>query len=326
MTSWIRKLPKTETHLHIEGALPWELLKRLDPQKFHTPPASWANNFKFGSFTEFEQHLIEHALQWFTSAENYHEAAKIIFNKHLEQNVRYVETSFHAGIIEFLDIPGPEIIDAILSAAPKSLEVRVFMGMARNGYSEKLGPILEESIHWEKLTGIDLHGVEILDIEPWAIELWDAAKKAGKFTKAHAGEFGGADNVSEVFHKLGVKRVQHGIRSIECPKTLQLLIDQDITLDICPISNVKLDVVSTMKDHPIRHFHDSGIRCTINTDDPFSFGNTLEQEYESLATDLNFSNNELLQIARNGFEIALIDETQRNSVLTELDQLARTLH
>jgi adenosine deaminase len=322
MLEYIKKLPKTETHLHIEGALPWELLESLDSGKFSKTPDSWHPNYKFGSFKDFEDHLIEHALHWFTSAENYHKAAKIIFNKHLEQNVRYVETSFHAGIIEFLKIPGPEIIDAILSAVPKGLEVKVFMGMARNGYSDFLGPILEESIHWEKLTGIDLHGVEVLPIEPWTEDLWKEARKAGKYTKAHAGEFGGAEYVKDAIHKLGVKRVQHGVRAMECSDTVQLLIDEDVTLDICPISNVKLNVVDRMEDHPIRKFHDAGVRCTINTDDPFSFGNKLEDEYEALAKYLNFSEAELAKIARNGFEIALISEDKREELLKEFDNIA----
>jgi adenosine deaminase len=93
------------------------------------------------------------------------------------------------------------------------------------------------------------------------------------------------------------------VRSIEDPAVVDLLVEKDVTLDVCPISNLKLQVdgVPTMAEHPIRRLFDAGVRCTINSDDPFMFGNTLSEEYYALATDLNFTNEELAQIAANGF-------------------------
>ena len=321
LQAFIQRLPKTETHLHIEGALPYELLQRLDPEKFAEPQACWAPDFKWPTFEEFESHLIEHAVQWFTTPERYHEAAKLIFEKHLEQNVRYVETSFHAGIIEFLGIPGPEILSAIRSAAPEGLELRVFMGMARDSYNEVLAAVLEDCIDWEGLAGIDLHGVEYLPLEAWTPKLWAKARDAGLETKAHAGEFGPAGHVREAIEHLGVRRIQHGVRAVEDPEVLQLALDVEATFDVCPISNVKLDVVGSMARHPIREFFDRGLRCTLSTDDPFSFGNTVTQEYEALASDLDFSRGELAQVAKNGFEVASVDRATRAKWLSEVDAL-----
>lgn len=319
LSKFIHRLPKTETHLHIEGALPYELLQRLDPEKFAEPQACWAPDFKWDCFEDFETHLIEHAVQWFTSPENYHEAAKLIFQKHLDQNVRYVETSFHAGIIEFLNIPGPEILAAIRSAAPEGLEVRVFMGMARNCYNEVLAPVMEECVGWDGLAGIDLHGVEYLPLEAWTPKLWQKARDAGLETKAHAGEFGPSGHVREALEVLGTRRIQHGIHAVDDPDVLQLAIDLDATFDVCPISNVKLDVVETMAHHPIREFFDRGLRCTLSTDDPFSFGNTVEDEYRALASELGFRPAELAHFAKNGFEVALVDDATRAKWMAEVD-------
>lgn len=320
LTDFIHRLPKTETHLHIEGALPYELLQRLDPEAFAEPQACWVPNFKWATFEDFEAHLIEHAVKWFTSPEHYYEAAKLIFQKHLDQNVRYVETSFHAGIIEFLNIPGPEILAAIRSAVPEGLEVRVFMGMARNCHNEVLAPVLEECLSWEGLAGIDLHGVEYLPLEDWTPRLWGKARAAGLETKAHAGEFGPSGHVREALEVLGTRRIQHGIRAVEDPEVLQLAIDMEATFDLCPISNVKLDVVDSMAVHPIREFFDRGLRCTISTDDPFSFGNSVEDEYRALARELGFSRRELGQLAKNGFEVALVDGATRTKWLAEVEQ------
>jgi adenosine deaminase len=308
---FIHRLPKTETHLHIEGALPYELLQKLDPEKFSQQQACWAKDFKWKCFEDFEAHLIDHALQWFTKPERYYEAAQVIFAGHLAQNIPYVETSFHAGMIEFLGIPGREIVSAIRSAAPEGLEVRVFMGMARNCYNEALQPVLDECLSWDGLAGIDLHGVEYLPLEDWTPKLWEKARAHGLETKAHAGEFAGANKVREAIEVLGTKRIQHGIRSIEDDAVVELALEADVTFDVCPISNVKLDVIDRLELHPIRKLFDRGLRCTLSTDDPFSFGNTVEDEYAALSAELNFTNDELKQIAKNGFEVALVDEATR---------------
>lgn len=321
LDTFIRNLPKTETHLHIEGALPWGLLQSLDPEKFGTIPKSWADDFKFKNFAHFETELIQYATAWYTSAERYHEAAKAIFKHHLAQNVQYVETSFASVMVEHMGIPGSEIATAIQSAAPAELEVRVFLGLPRSGNLQALQKLCDQALKWKDLDGIDLHGIETIALDDWHRQFWPRARDAGKFTKAHAGEFGGADSVVTAIEELGVHRIQHGIRAAEEEQAIHKLRSLDITLDICPISNVKLGVVESLAQHPIRRLHNAGIRCTVNTDDPIAFGNTLEKEYNALATELNFTQRELAQIARNGFEIALMDKSQKKSHLAYLDRI-----
>jgi adenosine deaminase len=320
---FIHRLPKTETHLHIEGALPYTLLQQLDPEQFREPQACWAQDFKWQCFEDFEHHLIEHAMQWFTTAERYYEAAKVIFERQLSENVRYVETSFHAGMVQFIDVPGPEILAAIRSAIPKGLEVRVFMGMARNSYHEVLAPVLEDSLSWDGLAGLDLHGVESLPLEAWTADLWERARAVGLVTKAHAGEFGPAAHVREAIEVLGVRRIQHGVRAIEDDAVVDLAIERGATFDVCPISNVKLDVIDNLEDHPIRQLMERGVRCTVSTDDPFSFGNTIEDDYAALSAGLHFSPAELAQIAKNGFEVALVDDVTRGRWMAEVDACVR---
>lgn len=320
--NFIHRLPKTETHIHIEGALPYQLLQKLDPEKFCKPQVCWEHDFKWKCFEDFEAHLIEHALQWFTTPDRYFEAAQVIFSGQKSQNVRYVEISFHAGIIELLGIPGPEIVHAIRSAVPTGLEVRVFMGMARNCYNDYLSPVIDDCVNWDGLAGIDLHGVEYLPLEDWTTKVWHKAQEAGLETKAHAGEFGPASNVREAIETLNTRRIQHGISAIEDDAVVALAIEKNVSFDICPISNVKLGVIDRLEVHPIRKLFDMGLRCTISTDDPFSFGNTVEDEYAALSTGLNFTNQELKQIAKNGFEVASIDEGIRSKWKSDVDALS----
>jgi adenosine deaminase len=181
------------------------------------------------------------------------------------------------------------------------------MGMCHNDYTGLGKKIIDDCIYWEKLTGIDLHGPEYWPLEPWTAKVWKSAADAGKFLKAHAGEFMPASFVKRCIEELGVRRIQHGVRCIEDPEVVALIKDLDVTLDVCPISNVKLQVegITKMSEHPIRELFDAGVRCTINSDDPFMFGNSLSEEYYALATDLNFTEKELEKIAQNGFDIAI---------------------
>jgi adenosine deaminase len=302
---FIEKLPKTETHLHIEGALPWHLLELKNPQKFSTKPEFREDDFRYSSFEQFESILIDHALAFFDSPESYHSAAKSIFDIHLQQNVKYVEISFHAGMMEFLNIPGEEILSAIRAAIPRGLEVRVFLGISRNAYTDYLGPKLEKAIKdWDELSGIDLHGLETLPMESWTESFWARASEYGKSVKAHAGEFGPAENVRHAIEKLKVRRIQHGIRAIEDEEVLKLAEDKGVIFDICPISNFKLRVINDWDQHPLSAFMDKELLCTISTDDPLSFNNSLSQEYEVCHKRLGLNPLQLAKLAWNGFEVA----------------------
>jgi adenosine deaminase len=324
LRAFIAQLPKTETHLHIEGALPLRLLRQVAPDRFaDAPPPWWAPDFRFASFAQFEDALLSNAALWFTSPERYHQAAREVFLGLRAQNVRYVETSFHLPITQLIHADGREILAAIRDAAPVDLEVRVFAGMRRIDRTPALAPVMDQLASWDGLAGVDLHGVEEWALESWTAPLWQEVRAAGKVTKAHAGELCGPEKVRQVVEELGVRRVQHGVRAIEDPAVVQLLLDRDVTCDVCVTSNVKLGVVPSYEAHPIGRLLAAGVRCTVSTDDPFCFGGTLSDEYLYHARSLRFTPHQLARVARNGFEVAAISEPARQGVLDELDEMTR---
>ena len=322
LTSFIQALPKTETHLHIEGALPFELLQRVRPE-FRQPPASWARDFKFRDFAHFEEELLAMAFSWYTTPERYHEAAKIICAGHQRQNVRYVETSFASGVVEFLGLDGKEVLAAIRAAVPAGLEVRVFLGIHHNGAGPKMLPVLDQALGWRDLAGIDLHGTEDFPIEPWTAPYWAAARKAGKKTKAHAGEFLGAAFVRRILDELLPDRIEHGVRAAEDPSLLAEIKRRGVALDVCPISNHKLMPGVTLETHPIRALFDAGVTVTVSTDDPISFGSTITDEYVALAERCGFSRQELARLAKNGWQVADVPAATRAAMLAEIDRVSR---
>lgn len=321
LSGFVRALPKTETHLHIEGSLAYELLHGGDPSKYPAAPEWRAPDHRFESFPEFDETLLGHALPWFTSPERYYEAARVSFARHVEQNVRYVETSFHLGIVEFVDFTGREIIEAIRAAVPSGLEVRIFAGMLRNNYAGRVQPVIDDLANWDDLDGVDLHGFEGVPTEAWTAAVWQRLRDAGKVTKCHAGEFDGAHRVREAIEQLGVTRVEHGVRAIEDPAVVQLAVDRDVTFDVCPISNVKLKVCADFASHPLRQLMQAGVRCTVSSDDPLVFGNQVSDDYLALAQQGGYSRGDLAALARNGWAVADVSGSKRQAALAEIDRV-----
>jgi adenosine deaminase len=324
---FIQRIPKTETHLHIEGALPWHLLQQIDAVKYAQWPDCWKPDYRFDTFQHFESMLIGWACAWYTTPERYHEAAVEIFADIQRCNGRYVEVSFHAGLVEFVPaLKTEDVVAAIKSAAPKGMEVRVFAGMGRHNMNPATADYLLRLPEIPLLDGVDVHGVEVIPLQSWMAELWQTARSRGKETKAHAGEYGDAGYVREALDFLGVKRIQHGIAAAQDKELVQRLVRENIVLDVCPISNVKLGRVASIAEHPLRQLLQAGVCCTVSTDDPMMFGNHLDTEYLALAEQGGYSPSELIQIARNGWQTGKASAALRLQALTELEQLAAEIH
>jgi adenosine deaminase len=318
---FIQSLPKTETHLHIEGALPYELLHAWQPENYPASPHFHAADFRYDSFAAFDQVLLGHALPWFVSAQRYHEAAKAIFQKQVAQNVRYVETSFHLPVGGFINTPPREILAALRAAVPPGLEVRFFAGMLRTDYAGPMQVVIDDLVNWDELAGVDLHGNEATPTEAWTAPVWARLRAAGKVTKVHAGEFDGAHRVREAIELLGSTRIQHGVRAIEDPAVVALAAERGVTFDVCPLSNVKLGVVPSLAAHPLRTLLQAGVRCTISTDDPLVFANTLNGEYAALAAEAGFTRGELAQLAGNGWAVADVPTSTRAAMQAEIERV-----
>lgn len=325
LAAFVQALPKTETHLHLEGSVSFEQLHAFDPDRYPEPPEFWAPDFRFEDFDHFQSMFNHWIIPYHTSLERYQETARHVFAQCHAQGCRYVETSFHLPAVSWMDTDGPELLDAITEATPPGLQVRVFGGMTHVDY-EQHGELLERALGWEQLAGIDLHGPENWPVDARIPDYWRRAREHGKVTKAHAGEFMPASFVDWTLENLGVDRIQHGVRAIESPAVVGKLVERGVVLDVCPISNLKLGVegIETMANHPIRQLMDAGVCVTLSTDDTFLFGNSLNEEYYALATDLGFSRVELIQLVRNGIQTSMLDATERGKIEAELDALERS--
>ena len=317
---WIASLPKTETHLHLEGSLPIELARRIDPVAFASAPPYWADEYRFDGFALFQEQFDSCFFKWFVSPENYYESCRRVFADVVAQNCVYLECSFHLGTAERIgSTPFREIARAIHAAKPAGLELRLYLGMFRDHYAGPLARVVDEAITWDEVAGVDLHGFENPAFQPWSADVWSRVHALGKTTKAHAGEFSPADDVRRAVEFLGTRRVQHGLGALGDPAVLAMLREHDVTLDMTPISNVKLRAVPSMREHPIAKFMAAGIRCTVSTDDPMLFGNQLNDDYLALASSGAVTPAQLVQIGKNGFEVADLPAATKRRYVAELD-------
>lgn len=132
--------------------------------------------------------------------------------------------------------------------------------------------------------------------------IYRKAKEKGLLLKAHVGEWGDANSVKEAVEELELDEVQHGISAGSSPQVMNWLADHKIQLNICPTSNVMLNRVDNLKNHPIRTLFDYGVRVTINSDDILVFGQSVSKEYLDLYEAGVFSTEELNVIRKNGLE------------------------
>ena len=316
----IQTLPKTDMHLHIEGSISLNEYAEVVPLTAGWKPESWAPDYRYPNFSVFEEFILGYADKWFDRPERYYKSAKSLFNRKIEEGVRYLECSFAFIVCEQKALPIDEVVDAITSAIPSNLHVRLFCGLHHESWSSKTQRDLELLLELKNLSGIDLHGPELYPVSDWMIDYWEAARLAGKFTKAHAGELGGAWHVREAVEKLGVRRIEHGFRAIEDKSVVELLQSENVVLDICPISNYKLKTIDSYHNHPLIELSKQGIQITINTDDPFIFGNSINDEYDVLYNQSGLSSDLIYQLMRNGFRAALLTDSEREGLIDEFNK------
>jgi len=317
---FVRALPKAELHLHLEGAVPWAMARAFAAGALPERPSWYADGFRFGDFLEFRG-AIRDCMACLVDAPAYGAAAAAIFLDLRDQNVRYAEISFDVARVLEKNLHVAEVVAAIKAAEPPGLITRVFAGLSQHKVERTPPKVIEAVLSSPGLDGLSLHGDETTQRTDAFVDAFTEARRRGLQTKAHAGELMGPASVSAALDLLGVTRIEHGVRAAEDDAVVERLAAEAVTLDVCPWSNVRLNVVESLVGHPIRRLHERGVRLTINTDDPTVFGRTLSEELASLVDDLGFSPIDLARFQANAFAVAVMPAEARQAVLDEIDTL-----
>lgn len=328
LDEFIVRMPKVELHLHLEGAIrPATLLALARRNGVDLPArdeAGVAQLFNYHNFHEFLTVFMVLARSLATGRD--FEQVAYELGAHLaEQNVRYAEVmispvQYHRRALDLDEV----VQGAAAGFAHAAREYNVRVGLAFD-YGRQFGvdlawQLLESAIRNMKhgVVGWSIGGDEINHPpEPFA-EVFAAARRAGLQVMAHAGEVVGPASIWGAIEALGVRRLGHGVRSIDDPALLAYLQTHDIVLDVCPTSNIRTGAVPTLDAHPLRRLFDAGVPLTINTDDPVFFGTTLCGEYRLAVRRFGFTADDLAHLTLTGARAAFLPETDRLALARDL--------
>ena len=323
----LQTLPKTELHLHLEGAIPSEVLLGLI-HKYNgaaeTPDLACLNaRLRYRDF----QHFLD-TWQWMCTFvreyEDFTQIAHGVAKALAAQHVRYAE--LHISPPDFLghglSISGIcKAVRAGLDLAGEP-EVALITDLCRTYGPERGRCWLDEIIEVAAeagIVGIGLGGPEHLAPAPPYADVFRHAALHGLRLVAHAGEAAGPESIWAALNSLGAERIGHGTLAVLDVDLMNHLREGGIPIEVCPTSNVCTGVVDGIERHPIRNMFTFGIRVTLSSDDPTFFGTDIVSEYQILRDCFGFSDREIMRVARTGFEVAFLSDRRRAELLRDFD-------
>jgi adenosine deaminase len=304
----LRRLPKVELHLHLEGAIRPATVcaqaRRYEPNSPFCHEGWHAGFWSFVDLTGFVADLRQVARIALRSADDYYLVARECFEDLAAQQVVYAEVSVtqHPPVRPH-SVPLPDKLAAIEQArheveARTPLRVGLILGFGRRLADASASALacqgVEQAVaardRGAAVVGVDLHGDEQTFPNPQPfVEAFRLAAQAGLGRRAHAGEGAGASSVWACLRQLDVQRIAHGVRAVEDPALVAHLAQAWVVLDVCPTSNVRTGLAPSVAVHPLRALHKAGVRVTVSSDDPLPFATTVTEELVHLHRDLGFS-------------------------------------
>jgi adenine deaminase len=314
MKDFIQRLPKAELHLHIEGTLEPELMfERARRNGITLPYASVDALRRAYDFADLQSFLdlYYQGAAVLQTREDFRDMTLAYFRKAASQNVKYAEIFFDPQTHTQRGIPFDTVIQGIHDAQEAAsrdlgLESKLILCFLRHLSEEDAQRTLDEALPYvDWLIAVGLDSSEVGHPPRKFANVFARAREAGLLAVAHAGEEGPPEYIEEALDILGVRRIDHGVRCLENPRLVDRLVAEQIPLTVCPLSNVKLRVFDTMRDHNLRKMLEHGLKVSINSDDPAYFGGYVNENYLAAAEALDLTEEELERIARNGFDSAL---------------------
>jgi adenosine deaminase len=327
----ISALPKAELHLHIEGSLEPEMLFALAARNgVAIPFASVEDVRRAYSFANLQDFLdiYYQGMAVLLTRQDFFDLTYAYLERARADNVRHVEIFFDPQGHTARGIAMATVVEGILDAlaegeARLGISYRLILCFLRHLDEESALATLREADPWlDRIAGVGLDSSELGHPPEKFARVFAAARARGLRLVAHAGEEGPPAYVAQALDVLGVDRIDHGNRALEDPALAARIAEEQITLTVCPLSNLKLCVIPAMAQSPVGRMLELGIRATVNSDDPAYFGGYVGANYRAVAEALDLSAGEIVTLARNSFEGAFLDEATRAAHLAEIDAVA----
>ena len=320
IAKFIREVPKTELHLHIEGTLEPKLMFDLAKRNNIKIPYSNVDEVKLAyNFSNLETFL-----------NIYYEGSKVLINekdffdltwsyavKCREDNIVHTEIFFDPQAHLSRGIKFETVINGINKALLKAnkefgLTYKIIMCFLRHLDEKSAFKVLDQAIeHKDKIIAVGLDSSEKGNPPSKFKNVFKKAIKEGFLTVAHAGEEGPPEYIWEAINLLEVKRIDHGVQCLKDEKLTKELIKKQIPLTVCPLSNIKLCVFKNLKEHNLKKMLNEGLMVMVNSDDPAYFGGYLNDNLVESQAALNLSKNELKTLIINSFKSSFLSEEKK---------------
>lgn len=329
--SFIRRLPKAELHLHLEGTVTPATLVELS-QRHDAVPITLPEAEALYHFTDFTGFLLafKAVSERLITPGDYELAAWRMAQHLAEQGVVHAEVYISVGVIYHWRNPDADCFDPIFGGLERArLRAESELGLTLYWILDAVRhfPLDEAEKVFRKaadlhaahpsVVGIGLGGDERrCGSDPYR-KMYARASEAGLRLTNHAGETTRAEAIWEAL-SIGSERLGHALSAIDDPKLMDHLKSQGICLELNPTSNVRTGVCSSFAAHPLRRYFDAGLTVTLNSDDPAFFGSDLVNEYLLAHSEQQFSEVELRELAANSIRSSFLPDLTKRSWLSQI--------
>ena len=321
-------MPKVELHLHLEGAAPPVLIRQIARKKNLDISGIFDShgNYFFHDFENFLS-VYETATSVLTSPMDFYHLTRAVLEQRAKDGVIYIETFLSPDFCGKAEVGAwREYLAAIQEAASEAekslgITMRGIVTCIRHFGSEKAkkAALCAAETAGNFIRGFGMGGAETIGKQSDYLYSFDMAREAGLSLTTHAGEWGGAESVRQAIFDLNVERIGHGVQVIYDPTLIEELISRNVTLEVCPGSNIALKIFPNMSAHPIALLKEMGVKVTISTDDPPFFQTDLRKEYVELSKAFGWNEEQFEELNRTAIMAAFCDEITKVSLLNRLE-------
>ena len=325
--TWHDQVPKIELHVHLEGAIPHAALFAL-MQKYGGDPAvpdeaALVRRFEYKDFPQFIA-----AWSWknrfLREYEDFAYLAELTARDMAAQGIRYAEVFFSPSLFARRGLAVQELTRAVRAGLAKVAEIEIALvaDLVRDFGPESELTVLAQLGEVRELgvIGIGIGGSEHEFPPALFKRVFEQARALGFRTNAHAGEALGAQSIWDAVRELGVERIGHGTRAWEDPELVRHLVERQLALEMCPMSNVRTQVVRSLREHPIRQYFQAGMLVTVNSDDPKMFQTSLADEYRLLEQECGFSRADIRQFILNAIHASWLPPERKTTLAEEFQR------
>jgi adenosine deaminase len=321
------RMPKAELHVHLEGSiLPRTLLQLAQHNHVRLPASDEAGLEKLYRFRSFEQFLETYLMitGCLHTPDDYRLIAYEFGSECARQNIRYAEVIFTMLTSTSLTgLPWQEILHGlnagrVQATADFGVRWQWVFDIVRNEPDTQAAVLdITLAARDQGVVALGLGGLETGFPPELFVDTFRRAEAENLHRAPHAGEIAGPESVWSALNLLHADRIEHGVRSIEDPLLVEYLRSNAIPLDICPTSNICLNVYPDYASHPLRGLWDAGLFLTVGSDDPPMFGTDLNHEYQLLVEDYNFTQPELERISLNAIHASFLSLAEKQTLAQE---------